>query len=75
LVPENVIAWHMFMQFKAGLITRQMTGKNVYWGVDFKTMEFAFRLHRIPESEQPDMLRKITACIEEAVEEEVRAQG
>ena len=63
------------MQFKAGLITRQFAGKNVYWGVDFKTMEIAFRLHRIGESEQPDMLRKITACIEEAVEEEVRAHN
>ena len=65
----------MFMQFKAGLITRQMTGKNVYWGVDFSTIEFAFRLHMIPQSDQPDMLRKITACIEEAVEEEVRAHS
>lgn len=63
------------MQFKAGLITRQHTGKNVYWGVDFSTIEYAFRLHRIGESEQPDMLRKITACIEEAVEEEVRAHN
>ena len=58
----------MFAQFKAGLITRQFSGKNVYWGVDFQTLDFAFRLHRIPENEQPDMLRKITASIEEAVE-------
>ena len=75
MVPENATAWQMFKQFKAGLITRQFTGKNVYWGVDFKTMELAFRLHKISGSEQSDMLRKITVCIEEAVEEEVRAHN
>ena len=63
------------MQFKAGLITRQVAGKNIYWGVDFKTMEFAFRMHGISQSEQPDMLRKITACIEQAAEEEQNDNG
>lgn len=68
-------AWNIFRQFGPGMINRQFTGKAVYWGIDFKTMEYAFRLNRISKSDRPDLLRKIIACIEQAVEEEVKENG